>query len=110
MRGTVVRSLLFAAAFAGAASAQPRPAPAPPVIPVRSGYTLKRCITLAEQNYPKIGEARARLYQKEAQLWQAKTAPFSEFTATGGLGIAPSVRGTSIYSPESDVSLSSNMG
>jgi outer membrane protein TolC len=73
-------------------------------------YPLKRCLKLAEQNYPKISEASARLSQKRAQLFQAKTAPYSEFTATGGLGIAPTVRGTSIYSQDSDVSLSNNMG
>jgi outer membrane protein TolC len=72
-------------------------------------YTLRRCLELAAQNYPKIHEAKARLSQKKAQLWQAKTSPYSDFTMTGGLGVAPTVRGTSVYSPNTDVSLSSNM-
>ncbi|MBK7586769.1 MAG: TolC family protein [Myxococcales bacterium] len=74
-----------------------------------SVYTLRRCLELAELNYPKVGEARARLRQKEAQLSQAYTAPFSEWTLTGGVGPAPTVRGTSVYSPNTDVALTSNM-
>jgi len=80
-----------------------------PPVSGRGQYTLRRCLDLAAQNYPKIHEARARLAQKQAQLWQAKTAPYSDFTLTAGLGLAPTVRGTSVYSPNDDVSLSSNM-
>lgn len=71
--------------------------------------TLAQCLALAEQNYPKVREARARLSHKQARLWEAKTAPFSEFRVAGGAGIAPTVRGTSVYSPNSDVALTSNM-
>ncbi len=72
-------------------------------------YELRRCLTLAERNYPKIHEARARLAQKRAQVQQAYTQPYSDFTFTGGLGPAPTVRGTSLYSPNTDASLTSNM-
>jgi len=82
---------------------------APPAVRTSSVYSLRRCLELAAKNYPKVAEARARLDYKRAQLWQAHTAPYSEFTLTGGLGPAPTVRGTNVYSPNTDVSISSNM-
>lgn len=81
-----------------------------PLPPARAVYTLRRCLELAARNYPKVHEARARLRQKEAQLSQAKTAPYSDFTVTGGLGLAPTVLGTNVYSPNTDVAITSNMG
>jgi outer membrane protein TolC len=96
--------------FGAAAEAQSTPpvalAPARAPTPV---YGLARCIELAERNYPKIQEARARLGQKQAQYDQAKTAPFSEFTFTAGLAAAPTVRGTALYSPSSDLPITSTM-
>jgi len=90
-----------------AASAVPKEqAPAPRV----RALSLKRCLELAALNYPKVQEARARLAQKRAQLDQSYSAPYSDFTMTGGLGPAPSVRGTSVYSPDTDKALSSTMG
>jgi outer membrane protein TolC len=79
-------------------------------VAVRTVYDLRRCLELAQQNYPKIHEAKARLGYKQGQLWQARTQPYSEFTVTGGVGPAPTVRGTNVYSPNTDVSLSSDMG
>ncbi|MGE5784287.1 MAG: TolC family protein [Myxococcales bacterium] len=72
--------------------------------------SLERCLSLADRNFPKIQEARARLAQKEAQVNQARFAPFSEFTVTGGMALAPSVRGTSQYSLNTDKAITSNMG
>lgn len=78
---------------------------------VRSeAVSLERCLSLADRNFPKIQEARARLAQKEAQVNQARFAPFSEFTVTGGMALAPSVRGTSQYSLNTDKAITSNMG
>lgn len=93
-----------------AAESGPPPQERVPVT-VRGGnvYTLRRCLQLAEQNYPKVHEAYARLHQKRAQLWQAQTAPYSEFMLTSGIGPAPVVRGTNIFSPNTDVSLTSSM-
>jgi outer membrane protein TolC len=71
--------------------------------------TLRECLKLAEQNYPKVHEARAKLDKKRAELFEAHTAPFSNFTMTSGVGLAPTVRGTPIYSPNSDVTLSTSM-
>ena len=70
---------------------------------------LRRCLELAERNYPKISEASARRDNKSAQERQAYFAPFTEFTATAGLAMAPTVRGLSTFSPNTDVKLSSNM-
>ena len=83
----------------------PASAPAP-----SRGVPLRRCLELAERNHPNIWAARARLKTMRAQLDEAHFAPFSEFTATGGFGIAPTVRGNNIYSPNTEVYLSSDMG
>lgn len=72
-------------------------------------YTLRRCLALAELNYPKIHEARARLAHKRAQQWQSRTQPFTDFTLTSGFAVVPEVRGTAVYSPDSDIPISSNM-
>src|SRR5262245_38935772 len=103
-------ALLPIVLFAVSAPATAAPPPAVPVVGTRPVYNLKRCLQLAALNYPKVHEARAKLAYKRAQLSQAKTAPFSEFTATAGLGLAPTVSGTSVYSPFTDASISSNMG
>lgn len=72
-------------------------------------HTLERCLELAIQNYPKIREARAKHDKLGSRLWEIQTAPFSQFTMRGGLAVVPSVNGTSVYSPNSDVALSSDM-
>lgn len=72
--------------------------------------SLEHCLRMAERNFPKIREARAKLAQKEAQVTQVRFAPFSEFTLTGGLALAPSVRGTPQYSYNTDKAITSNMG
>jgi len=74
-----------------------------------AGYTLERCIALTLHNYPRIHEARARLDYRRGQQAQSWTQPYSEFNVTGGLGLAPEVRGTPIYSPDTDVALTSHM-
>jgi len=105
-------ALLWALPAAGQTAAGSARAHAPrtaPVVHTRHTYTLARCLELAEQNYPKVAVARAKLADKRAQLWEAHTAPFSDFNVTGGVGLAPTVRGTSVYSPNTDVALTSNM-
>lgn len=82
---------------------QPKPHVAPRV------YTLPELLLLAETNYPKVREARARLAFKKAQLWEARTAPFSEFKIEGGVGIAPTLSGNPVYSPSTDVALTENL-
>ncbi len=75
-----------------------------------AGYSLERCLALTLRNYPRIHEARARLGYRRQQQVQSWSQPYSEFNITGGLGLAPEVRGTPIYSPDTDVALSSQMG
>ncbi len=102
---------------AGAASPANSTAPVPlsravsgdPGAEGRIRLSLARCLSLAVTNYPKVREAQARLAGKRTQITQARYAPFSEFTVTSGVGLAPTVRGTSIFSPDTDRSLSSNM-
>jgi outer membrane protein TolC len=95
---------------AAVAQAESTPPPAPAVVkPLRPVYGLARCLELADRNYPKIQEARAKLGQKQAQYDQSKTAPFSEFTFTAGLAAAPTVQGTALYSPSSDLPITSKM-
>ncbi len=103
------RCLVCLAGLGSAAHVRSEPAQAPLVTP-RRVYTLDQCLRLAVKNYPKVHEARARLAHKKAQLWQAQTQPYSEFTLTGGLGPAPTLRGVGAYSPNTDVSLTSEMG
>jgi len=91
-------------ALNAAANAIPK-SEAPPPRP--RALTLKRCLELAVLNYPKVQEARARLAQKNAQLDQSYSAPYSDFTMSGGIGPAPTVRGTAVYSPDTDKALTS---
>lgn len=81
---------------------------APPITGKRT-YTLDQLLRLAEANYPKVLEARAKLRKKRGELWEARTAPFSQWKMQGGLGVAPTVSGTATYSPSSDVALTENM-
>lgn len=110
------RWFLFGLVFAmGAAKAQqpslpPEPRPNTEFVPRVPVYDLRRCLALAELNYPKIHEARAKLWQKRAQQWQSRTAPFSEFNVTAGLALVPRISGTAVYSPDTDVPISSDLG
>lgn len=74
------------------------------------GVSLRRILELAEIHHPNIAEARARLAKVEAQRDEAHFAPFSQFKLTGGIALAPTVRGNNVYSPNTDVSLTSSLG
>lgn len=80
-------------------------------MPERNGrvLTLGELLQMAETNYPKVREARARLSKNRGLLWEARTAPFSQFKAEGGVTVAPTIHGTNVYSPSSDVALTENM-
>jgi outer membrane protein TolC len=109
-------ALLLMASLAGRAcpahaqSLGVRPTREPPAVYVERDYTLERCLELAERNYPKIHEALARLEHKRAEAREARVAPFSDFKMDAVFGLAPTVRGTSVFSPSRDVSLSDQMG
>lgn len=72
--------------------------------------SLRECLLLAQRNYPKVAEAQARVAAAQAQLDEAKVAPYSDFSTTAGLAIAPTVRGTNIYSPDTDVAFKQDVG
>ena len=71
---------------------------------------LAQILDLADHNHPNVVAARAKLLQVRAQLDEAKFAPFTQFKMTGGVGLAPTVRGDNIFSPNTDVSLTSSLG
>jgi outer membrane protein TolC len=71
---------------------------------------LAQVLELADKNHPNVHAARARLVQVRAQLDEAHFAPFSQFRMTGGVGLAPTVLGNNIFSPNTDVSLTSSLG
>jgi outer membrane protein TolC len=101
--------LAFGAA-APSASGDAAPQSPPPARAAERSTELERCLEMAERNHPNIWGARARLKGMEAQLDEARWTPFSMFTVTGGVGLAPTLRGNAMYSPNTDVSLSSSMG
>ncbi len=118
MRSDVIAILAACVALLGSGHARSEPAPSvtgagvtlPGSRPTTTPeYTLDRCLSLAERNYPKVHEARSKLDRMRAQLREAKTAPYSQFNLDGGMIVAPTVRGTNIYSPNTDDALTSNM-
>lgn len=70
---------------------------------------MTEALLLADHNHPNIKAAKAKLQFTRAQLDEAHSAPFSIFKLTGGVGVAPELVGTSAYSPDNDVSLSSGV-
>lgn len=107
------------AATASAEAPEARPAPTPRTAAVtpravprdaRPFYDLRAILALADRNHPNLSEARAKLRFVRAQLDEAHTAPFSQFKVTGGFALAPEIAGSNVYSPNTDVSLTSSLG
>jgi len=73
-------------------------------------YDLRQILEIAERNHPNVLAARAKLVQVRAQLDEAHRAPFSQFRMSGGVGLAPTVLGNNVFSPNTDVSLTSSLG
>ena len=73
-------------------------------------YDLREILALADKNHPNIAVARAQLTNVRAQLDEAHWAPFSQFKLTGGVALAPEIRGNNIFSPNTDVSLTTSLG
>lgn len=71
--------------------------------------TLAECLELALRNEAQLGEARARRAHAEAQLLEARLVPFGDASARAGIGAAPTVQGTPVFSPDTDQALSSNL-
>ncbi len=90
---------------AASAAAEPAPVTAPTGV-----VTLRRCLELALKHYPRIHQAIANARAKRHDVEVAHYAPYTEFFATATAGPAPTVRGTQIFSPNSDAALTSDMG
>lgn len=75
----------------------------------RHTYSLSECLSFAERNYPRIHEAAAQLERTRAQLWEVRMTPYSQFSATAGVALAPTLEGTGLYSPNTDASITSSM-
>jgi len=103
---SIRRWLLAAALLVGVevASEEVRAESAPVV------HDLPEILELAERNHPNVLAARARLAQVRAQLDEAYRAPFSQFRMSGGVGLAPTILGNNVFSPNTDVSLTSSLG
>lgn len=104
MAGRRAPWLLAIAAFAAASVSVPARA-----LP-SAGMSLPRILELSDKNHPNVLAARARLTQVRAQLDEAHFAPFMQFKLTGGVALAPQLRGNNIFSPNTDASLTSSLG
>jgi outer membrane protein TolC len=100
------RRTLASAALALATSAGSLPAHADGRVII---HDLPRILELADRNHPNIAASRARLLQARSQLDEAHFAPFSQFKLTGGVALAPTLRGNNVFSPNTDVSLTSSL-
>src|SRR6516164_853491 len=67
-----------------------------PTIAVHA-YTLDECVALAENNFPQLWAARARLEYAHAQLDEARWTPWFQWSAQGQLGVAPPLLGSVLY-------------
>ena len=102
------------AMIASSGSPAPVPAPAPvdkkePAVP-SAVYDLKACLALADANNAQLRMATDRLAQAHAQLDEIKWVPWSQFSVSGGVAAVPEIKGTGVYSPNGDISLSSKLG
>ncbi|XXX81009.1 TolC family protein [Sorangium sp. So ce134] len=115
MARRAARGALVAAAVSLAVRLAPLPAAAADAgaAPRRQAAVVRDLpgvLSLADRNHPHVLAARAKLNQVRAQLDEAHYAPFSQFKLTGGVALAPTVRGNNIFSPNTDVSLTSSLG
>lgn len=78
--------------------------------PKTNPYTLAKCIELADARAPQIKMAADRLALAHAQLDEVRWIPWSQWSASGGVAMVPEIRGTPVYSPNGDISISSKLG
>ncbi len=97
-----------APAASGAAPSASPSADAP--APAANVYSLARCLALTDSMSPQLRQAQDRYEQARAQLDEITWLPWTQFTVTGGAAVVPTVRGTALYSPNTDISISSQLG
>lgn len=73
-------------------------------------YTLAQCISMTVARAAQIKMAKDRLAQAHAQLDEVKWIPWSQWTLSGGVAMVPEIRGSAVYSPNGDISISSRLG
>lgn len=78
--------------------------------PKKNVYTLKKCLELADARAPQLKMSADRLAFAHAQLDEIKAIPWSQWSMSGGVAMVPEIRGTSVYSPNGDISISSKLG
>jgi outer membrane protein TolC len=106
--GTINAAGAASAAPSTIASATAKETPkAPPKGPV---YSLAKCIALADARSSVIRQSKDRLAQAHAQLDEITYLPWSQWSMSGGAAMVPQIQGTSVYSPNGDISLSSKLG
>ncbi|MFK7991513.1 MAG: TolC family protein [Sandaracinaceae bacterium] len=66
---------------------------------------LAAFVRAAQQTYPGVRAARARIQAARAQLDEAWVSPFFQSTITAGVSLAPEVRGSPIFSPDPQLPL-----
>lgn len=111
LSAALLASRALAAPDGGEPTAAEAPTPSATSTPsTKRTYALPEILALADQNHPNIRAARADLAFVRAQLDEAHWAPFSQFKMTGGVAIAPELTGSSVFSPNTDVSLTSSLG
>jgi outer membrane protein TolC len=97
------------APLAREAAKSPAPASTAPSLHDAPVYDLPHILALADRNHPNIAASRARVLQARAQLDEAHFAPYSQFKLSGGIALAPTVLGNNVFSPNTDVSLTSSL-
>jgi len=65
-------------------------------------YSLTALVDRAVTSSPSIAAAKHKIRAARAQLTESKVSPFSQFSATGGVALAPTVRGTALFTPETN--------
>jgi outer membrane protein TolC len=94
-------------AAAGTGLLAKKPEPEKPVV---EPLSLAKAIKLADERAATIKMSADRLAMAEAQLDEVRFLPWSQWTMTGGVGVVPEIRGTAVYSPNGDISISSKLG
>jgi outer membrane protein TolC len=99
----------FGVAATTAVDARADEVAAPPPKP-KAIYDLPALIALADSRSAQIKMSLDRLAQTHAQLDEIKWIPWTMFSLSGGAAVVPEIRGTAVYSPNGDISLSSKLG
>lgn len=68
-----------------------------------TGISLIELERAAERHYPSVHAARHAVMMAEARMSEARWSPFFQFIASAGMGWSPEVRGSPIFSQDSQL-------